>query len=79
MYPHVDNLLPCRGLLWVVVANLLLQEAHVINQTAMDPFLLHNILQLLWSVHFFRRRITADTRLEVFADNVTHSSSPYGG
>jgi len=40
---HVDNLLPCRGLLWVVVANLLLQE----HMLAMDPFLLHNLVQLL--------------------------------
>jgi hypothetical protein len=44
-------------------------------------FLLHNILQFAWSVHggsiyFFRRRIPADTRLEMFASSVTTVAVP---
>jgi hypothetical protein len=49
----------------------------------MDPFLLHNILQLLGAFTVVRSISFvvgyADTRLEVFASNVTTAAVPYDG
>jgi hypothetical protein len=76
-----DNLLPCKRLLWVVVANLLLQE-HMLAVSFRHRhgsfFCCTTSYSFAWSVHvyFFRRRIPADTRLEMFANSVTTVAVP---